>query len=75
MIAIALRIEVEQYMQSLRHLRDDHGHALVVRNGAVLHPKNCTRLQRLLVYDLLAQMLWMPITHPRPRLGTPARFR
>jgi transposase-like protein len=33
MIAAALELEVEQYIGRLRHLRDDNGHALVVRNG------------------------------------------
>ena len=33
MIAEALELEVEQYVQSLHHLRDEEGHAQVVRNG------------------------------------------
>lgn len=33
MIAQALEVEVEEYTQRLRHLRDENGHALVVRNG------------------------------------------
>jgi putative transposase len=33
MILAALELEVEQYVQSLRHLRDEQGHAIVVRNG------------------------------------------
>lgn len=33
MIAEALELEVEEYIEKLRHLRDEHGHALVVRNG------------------------------------------
>jgi transposase-like protein len=33
MIAEALDLEVEEYIQRLRHLRDENGHALVVRNG------------------------------------------
>ena len=33
MIAQALELEVEEYTQRLRHLRDENGHALVVRNG------------------------------------------
>jgi putative transposase len=33
MIADALQLEVEAYIQKLRHLRDANGHALVVRNG------------------------------------------
>lgn len=33
MIAEALELEVEEYIQQLRHLRDENGHALVVRNG------------------------------------------
>jgi putative transposase len=33
MIAAALELEAEQYVQKLRHLRDELGHALVVRNG------------------------------------------
>lgn len=33
MIAEALELEVEMYVQELRHLRDANGHALVVRNG------------------------------------------
>jgi putative transposase len=39
MIATALQVEVEQYIQSQRHLRDDHGHALVVRNGKSHHER------------------------------------
>ena len=33
MILVALELEVEQYIQTLRHLRDENGHALAVRNG------------------------------------------
>ena len=33
MILAALELEVEQYVETLRHLRDENGHALVVRNG------------------------------------------
>ena len=33
MIAEALRLEADEYVERLRHLRDDRGHALVVRNG------------------------------------------
>jgi putative transposase len=33
MIAAALELEVEEYIEKLRHLRDENGHALVVRNG------------------------------------------
>ena len=33
MIAEALDLEVEEYIERLRHLRDENGHALVVRNG------------------------------------------
>ncbi len=33
MILAALELEVEQYVQELRHLRDEVGQALVVRNG------------------------------------------
>jgi len=33
MILAALELEVEQYVQELRHLRDELGHATVVRNG------------------------------------------
>jgi len=33
MIAAALELEVEEYVEKLRHLRDENGHALVVRNG------------------------------------------
>jgi putative transposase len=39
MIAAALEVEVEQYVESLRHLRDEHGHALVVRNGKSHHER------------------------------------
>ena len=39
MIAAALELEAEQYVQALRHLRDDRGHALVVRNGASHHER------------------------------------
>ena len=34
MILAALELEVEQYVQALRHLRDEQDHALVVRNGS-----------------------------------------
>ncbi|MBC7235877.1 MAG: hypothetical protein H5T69_08545 [Chloroflexi bacterium] len=34
MIAEALELEVEEYVSRLRHLRDEQGHALVVRNGS-----------------------------------------
>jgi len=33
MIVAALELEVEQYVQSLRHVRDEQAHAMVVRNG------------------------------------------
>jgi putative transposase len=33
MILAALELEVEQYIQALCHLRDEQGHAMVVRNG------------------------------------------
>jgi transposase-like protein len=33
MIAEALELEVEQHIQKMRGLRDEEGHALVVRNG------------------------------------------
>jgi len=33
MIVAALELEVEEYIQKLQHLRDENGHALVVRNG------------------------------------------
>ena len=39
MIAAALELEVEQYVQSVRHLRDDEGHAQVVRNGRSHHER------------------------------------
>jgi putative transposase len=39
MIAAALEVEVEQYIESLRHLRDGHGRALVVRNGKSHHER------------------------------------
>lgn len=39
MIAAALELEAEQYIQALRHLRDDQGHALVVRNGTSHHER------------------------------------
>ena len=35
----ALEVEVEQYVQSLHHLRDGQGHALVVRNGRSHHER------------------------------------
>jgi putative transposase len=40
MIAAALELEVEQYVQALQHLRDDRGHALVVRNGTSHHERS-----------------------------------
>jgi hypothetical protein len=39
MILEALELEVEQYVQKLRHLRDEEGHALVVRNGKSHHER------------------------------------
>jgi len=33
MIAEALKLEADEYVEKLRHLRDAQGHALVVRNG------------------------------------------
>lgn len=39
MIAAALELEAEQYVQALRHLRDDQGHALVVHNGTSDHER------------------------------------
>jgi len=33
MILVALELEVEQYAQGLRHMRDELGHAMVVCNG------------------------------------------
>jgi transposase-like protein len=33
MIIAALELEVEEHIQKLQHLRDENGHALVVRNG------------------------------------------
>ena len=39
MIAAALELEVEQYVNALRHLRDEEGHALVVRNGKSHHER------------------------------------
>ena len=33
MIAAALSLEVDEYVGKLRHLRDEQGHAVVVRNG------------------------------------------
>ena len=33
MILAALEVEVEEYIEKLRHLRDENGHALAVRNG------------------------------------------
>jgi putative transposase len=33
MIAKALKLEVDEYIEKLSHLRDEGGHALVVRNG------------------------------------------
>ena len=33
MIAEALELEADEYVTKLRHLRDENGHALVVRNG------------------------------------------
>jgi len=39
MIAAALEAEVEQYVEALRHLRDENDHALVVRNGKSHHER------------------------------------
>jgi transposase-like protein len=39
MIAVALEAEVAQYVEALRHHRDENGHALVVRNGRSHHER------------------------------------
>ncbi|MEA3375450.1 MAG: transposase [Chloroflexota bacterium] len=39
MILAALEVEVEQYVQALRHVRDEQGHAMVVRNGKSHHER------------------------------------
>ena len=39
LIATALEVEVDEYVQALRHLRDEAGHALVVRNGKSHHER------------------------------------
>jgi len=39
MIIAALELEVEQYVQALHDLRDEQGHALVVRNGKSHHER------------------------------------
>ena len=39
MIAAALEAEVKQYVEVLRHLRDENGHTLVVRNGKSHHER------------------------------------
>ena len=39
MIAAALEVEVAQYVEGLRHQRDENGHALVVRNGKSHHER------------------------------------
>jgi len=39
MIAAALEAEVAQYVEGLRHHRDENGHALVVRNGKSHHER------------------------------------
>lgn len=39
MIREALELEVEQYVQRLRHVRDEEGHAMVVRNGKSHHER------------------------------------
>ena len=39
MIAAALEAEVERHIEALRHLRDENGHALVVRNGKSHHER------------------------------------
>jgi putative transposase len=39
MIAAALEAEVAQYVEALRHHRDENGHALVVRNGRSHHER------------------------------------
>ena len=38
-IAAALESKVEQYVEAQRHLRDENGHALVVRNGRSHHER------------------------------------
>ena len=39
MILAALELEVEQYVQALRHVRDEQGRAMVVRNGKSHHER------------------------------------
>lgn len=40
MISSAQEVAVERCVQSLRHLRDEQGHALVVRNGTSHHERS-----------------------------------
>lgn len=39
MIAAALGVDVAQYVEALRHHRDENGHALVVQNGRLHHER------------------------------------
>jgi hypothetical protein len=39
MILEALELEVQENVQALRHLRDEQGQALVVRNGKAHHER------------------------------------
>lgn len=39
LIITALEVEVNEYVQALQHLRDEQGHALVVRNGTSHHTR------------------------------------
>ncbi|MFO7943436.1 MAG: IS256 family transposase, partial [Anaerolineales bacterium] len=39
MIKLALELEVEEYIQELKDLLDEEGHAMVVRNGKSHHER------------------------------------
>jgi len=53
MIAAALELEAEQYVQALRHLRDDQGHALVVHNGTSHHERTVQLGAGSIIFALL----------------------
>jgi len=80
MIAAALELEVEEYVQSLRHLRDEEGHAQVVRNGRSHHertvhvPAGSIKLRAPRVHDRRPEQRFTsrilpPYMRRSPRLG------
>jgi hypothetical protein len=59
MIANALQLEVEDYLEEVRHLRDERGHAVAVRNGKAR--------ERTIQMGASSIRMWAPkLHHQRP---------